>query len=48
MLHVLIHLIYALKKYFIAFKVEVDKLDIDKLANIPTSLNNLKTSRLQT
>ena len=24
-------------------KVEVDKLDIIKLANVPTSLNNLKT-----
>ena len=24
-------------------KVEVDKLDINKLTNVPTSLNNLKT-----
>ena len=26
-----------------ALKAEVDKLDINKLVNIPTSLNNLKT-----
>ena len=31
------------KKDFAALKVEVDKLDIDKLVNVPTSLNNLKT-----
>ena len=24
-------------------KVEVDKLDVNKLVNLPTSLNNLKT-----
>ena len=30
-------------KNFIALKVEVDKLDINKHTNIPTSLNNLKT-----
>ena len=29
------------KKYFIALKVEVDKLDINKLDNVPTSLDNL-------
>ena len=29
------------KKYFIPLKDEVDKLDIDKLVNVPTSLNNL-------
>ena len=32
MLHALIHL-----------RAEVDKLDINKLTNVPTSLNNLKT-----
>ena len=31
------------KSNFIALKAEVDKLDINKLVNIPTSLNNLKT-----
>ena len=30
------------KKYFIALKAEVDKLDIATLVNIPTSLNNIK------
>ena len=33
----------AAKKYFIAFKDEVDKLDIDKLVHVPTSLIKLKT-----
>ena len=32
----------AAKKDFIALKAEVDKLDINKLTNVPTSLNNLK------
>ena len=32
-----------LKKRFYCFKTEVDKLDINKLVNVPTSLNNLKT-----
>ena len=31
------------KKDFIALKAEVDKLNINKLVNVPTSLNNLKT-----
>ena len=31
------------KKNFIALKTEVDKLDINKLVNVSTSLNNLKT-----
>ena len=31
------------KKDFIALKAEVNKLDINKLTNVPTSLNNLKT-----
>ena len=33
----------AAKKDLIALKAEVDKLDINKLVNVPTSLNNLKT-----
>ena len=33
----------AAKKYFIALKAEADKLDTNKLTNVPTSLNNLKT-----
>ena len=33
----------AAKKDFIALKAEVDKLDINKLTNVLTSLNNLKT-----
>ena len=33
----------ATKKEFIALKAEVGKLDIDKLVNVLTSLNNLKT-----
>ena len=31
------------KKDVIALKGEVDKLNINKLVNVPTSLNNLKT-----
>ena len=34
---------FAAKKDFIALKAEVDKLDINKLTNVPTSLNHLKT-----
>ena len=30
------------KKYFIALKAEVDKIDINKLVNVPTSLISLK------
>ena len=33
----------AAKKDFIALKTEVDKLDFNKLVNVPTSWNNLKT-----
>ena len=33
----------AAKSDFIALKTEVDKLDIYKLVNVPTGLNNLKT-----
>ena len=32
----------AAKKDYTALKVEVDKLGINKLVNVPTSLNNLK------
>ena len=31
------------KKDFIPLKAEVDKLNINKLVNVPTGLNNLKT-----
>ena len=34
---------HATKKCFTALKAEVDKSDINKLVNVPTSLNNLKT-----
>ena len=43
MLQALIYLIQLLKKDFITFKDEVDKLDYNKLVNVATSLNNLKT-----
>ena len=43
MLQELVHLTQLLKKDFIALKAEVGKLDLNKLANFPTSLNNLKT-----
>ena len=33
----------AAKKDFIALKAEVEKRDIDKLVNVPTSLSNSKT-----
>ena len=33
----------AAKSDFIALKAEVDKIDIDKLVNVPTSSNNVKT-----
>ena len=32
----------AAKKDFIALEAEVDKLEINKLTNVPTSLNNSK------
>ena len=41
-LQALIHLIQLLKN-FITFQAEVDKLNIAKLMNVPTSSNNLKT-----
>ena len=31
------------KKDFLALKAAVDKLDVNKLGNVPTCLNNLKT-----
>ena len=42
MKQLLIHLIQFLKIFFV-LKAEVDKLDINKLLNVPTNLNNLKT-----
>ena len=33
----------ATKKHFIALKADVDKRDIVKLVNVPSSLNNLKS-----
>ena len=33
----------AAEKDFTVLKAEVDKLDIAKLVNVPTSLNNLQT-----
>ena len=30
-------------KHFTALKAEIEKLDINTLANVPTSLSNLKT-----
>ena len=33
---------FSAKKDFIVLKAEVDKLDINKLVNVPASLNNLK------
>ena len=34
----------AAKKDFVALRTEADKLDINKLVNVPTCLNNLKTN----
>ena len=39
----LICLIHLRKRDFIALKAEVYKLNINKVTNIPTSLNNLET-----
>ena len=33
----------AAKKDFTALKADIDKIDISKLTNVPTSLNNLKS-----
>ena len=38
----------AAKKDFVSLKAEVDKLDISKSVNLPTSLNNLKVDKLKT
>ena len=43
MLQALIHLIQRLKKYFIALEAKIDKLDINKLVNVSTSSNKLKS-----
>ena len=43
MLQALIRLIQLLKKDLIPVKVDLDKLNIDKFINVPTSFNNLKT-----
>ena len=42
MLQVLVHLRQLLKS-IIALKAKVDKLEINKLVNVPTRLNNLQT-----
>ena len=42
MLQALIHLVLLLKR-FIVLKTEFDKLDINKLVNVTTGLNNSKT-----
>ena len=42
MLQMLTHFIELLKN-FITLKAEVDKLDFNKLVNVPAILNNLKT-----
>ena len=34
----------AAKKDFTTLEAEIDKLDINTLVNVPTSLNNLKTN----
>ena len=34
---------FSCQKYLIALKAEVDNIDINKLVNVPTNLNNLKT-----
>ena len=39
----LIQLFQLLEKDFIALKAGVDKLDINKFVNVPSSLNNLQT-----
>ena len=44
MIQALIHLIWLLKNDFIALKAKVNKLDINKPVNVPTSLNTLNTN----
>ena len=43
MQQVLIHHNFAKKVDLVSLKFNVDELDIDKLKNIPTNLNNLKS-----
>ena len=43
MLQALIYLIQLVKKDFFGLKAELDKLDIAKLVNVPTSFNNSET-----
>ena len=38
----LIHLNLAIKSDFIALKAQVDKLDINKMLNVSSNLNNFK------
>ena len=44
MIQTLLHLIQLQKNTFIALEAKVDKLDINKLVNVLTSLNNLKAN----
>ena len=39
----MLQVLVAAKRDYIALKAEVDKLDINKMVNVPTVLNNLKT-----
>ena len=34
---------FSCEKYLTALKAEVDNIDINKLVNVPTNVNNLKT-----
>ena len=43
MQQVLIHQILQKKTYLATLKSDVDKLDINKLKNVPTNLSNLKS-----
>ena len=43
MQQVLIHQIFLKKLILANLKSDVDKLDIDKLKNLPSNLNNLKS-----
>ena len=37
------HIIFCQKSWFSSFKSDVDKLDTDKLKNVPSGLSNLKS-----
>ena len=41
----MIHLMLLLKEDFFDLKSEVDKLDIDKVVNVPNGLSNVKASQ---